>query len=93
MSTRRVAPGILLGLALLVGVAGAADLRGRVIQADGRPAANEPITLGGRVVGRTDVAGVYWLSLPAGAHTLTIRGQAVQVQVLPNGNRSDVRLK
>jgi hypothetical protein len=39
------------------------------------------------------VAGVFVLSLPAGAYTLTIKGQAIPVQVLPNGNRHDVRLK
>ena len=49
--------------------------------------------LGNRAVGRTDVAGVFVLNLPAGAYTLTIKGQAVPVQVLPNGNRHDVRLK
>jgi hypothetical protein len=49
--------------------------------------------LGSRAIGRTDVAGVFVLSLPAGTHTLTIKGQAVPVQVLPNGNRRDIRLK
>ena len=91
--TRRIALALLTGLALLPAAAAAADLRGRVTLADGRPAANEPITLGRRTVGRTDVAGVFVLSLPAGAYTLTIKGQAVPVQVLPNGNRHDVRLK
>lgn len=91
--TRRIAIALLTGLALLPAAAAAADLRGRVTLADGRPAANEPIMLGSRTVGRTDVAGVFVLNLPAGAYTLTIKGQAVPVQVLPNGNRHDVRLK
>lgn len=91
--TRRIALALLMGLALLPAAAAAADLRGRVTLADGRPAANEPIMLGSRAVGRTDVAGVFVLSLPAGAYTLTIKGQAIPVQVLPNGNRHDVRLK
>lgn len=91
--TRRIALALLMGLALLPAPAVAADLRGRVTLADGRPAANEPIMLGNRAVGRTDVAGVFWLSLPAGTYTLTIKGQPVPVRVLPNGNRHDVRLK
>jgi hypothetical protein len=91
--TRRIALALLTGLALLPAVAAAADLRGRVTLADGRPAANEPIMLGNRAVGRTDVAGVFVLSLPAGMYTLTIKGQAVPIQVLPNGNRHDVHLK
>jgi len=91
--TRRITLALLIALAVLPASAAAADLRGRVTLADGRPAANEPILLGTRAVGRTDVAGVFWLSLPAGTYTLTIKGQAVPVQVLPNGNRHDVRLK
>lgn len=91
--TRRIALALLVALAILPAAAAAADLRGRVTLADGRPAANEPIMLGSRAIGRTDVAGVFVLSLPAGTHTLTIKGQAVPVQVLPNGNRRDIRLK
>jgi len=36
---------------------------------------------------------VYWLNLPAGTHILTVRGQQISVQVSPNGNRSDIKLK
>lgn len=49
--------------------------------------------LKGATVGRTDVAGVYWLNLPAGRHVISVKGQEVSVQVSPNGSRSDIKLK
>src|SRR5262245_26590675 len=83
--------GLLVDLGLVASPAWAADLRGRVTQ-QGKPVANEPIKIGDKEVGRTDVAGVYWLNLPAGTHTLSVKGQAVQVQVSPNGSRRDIQL-
>jgi len=83
----------LLATALALAPAWAADVRGRITLANGQPAANEDILLNGSRVGRTDVAGVYWLNLPAGAHVLTVKGQEVRVQVSPNGSRSDIKLK
>jgi hypothetical protein len=84
--------GMLASLALEVPPTWAADLRGRITSKNGQPVANEPIRLNDKEVGRTDVAGVYWLNLPAGTHTLTIKGQRVEVSVSPNGSRRDIRL-
>lgn len=84
--------GMLASLGLEIPTAWAADLRGRITSKNGQPVANEPIKLNDKEVGRTDVAGVYWLNLPAGAHTLTIKGQRVEVSVSPNGTRRDIRL-
>jgi hypothetical protein len=84
--------GMLASLALEIPPTWAADLRGRITAKNGQPVANEPIKLNDKEVGRTDVAGVYWLKLPAGAHTLTIKGQRVEVSVSPNGTRRDIRL-
>ncbi len=83
---------MLAGLGLMILPAWAADLRGRVTLRNGQPVSNEPIKLGDKEIGRTDVAGVYWLNLPAGTHTLSVRGQSVQVQVSPNGTRRDIQL-
>jgi hypothetical protein len=89
---------LLLGLSMLASLvlevppAWAADLRGRITSKNGQPVANEPIKLNDKEVGRTDVAGVYWLNLPAGTHTLTVKGQRVEVSVSPNGSRRDIRL-
>jgi hypothetical protein len=82
----------LLGLVLVLGPAWGAEVRGRITTPDGRPVANEPVLLDGKPVGRTDVAGVYWLYLPPGTHVLTVKGQQVRVPVSPNGNRYDIRL-
>jgi len=71
----------------------AAEVRGKVALADGRPAANEPITFAGREIGRTDVAGVYILNLPPGTHRIVVRGQEVSVWVSPHGNRQDIQLR
>jgi hypothetical protein len=84
--------GMLASLGLEIPSAWAADLRGRVTLKNGQPVANEPIKLNDKEVGRTDVAGVYWLKLPAGTHTLTVKGQRVEVRVSPNGTRRDIRL-
>jgi hypothetical protein len=89
----RAAAGALLGALLLLAPAWGAEVRGRITLANGQPAANEPILLGGTAIGRTDVAGVYWLNLPAGTHVLTVKGQQVSVQVSPNGSRADIKLK
>jgi hypothetical protein len=89
----RTALGALLSFALFLAPAWGAEVRGRITLSNGQPAANEPILLGSTPVGRTDVAGVYWLNLPAGTHILTVRGQQISVQVSPNGNRSDIKLK
>jgi len=85
--------GMFASLGLMILPAWAADLRGRVTLRNGQPVANEPIKLNDREIGRTDVAGVYWLNLPAGTHTLSVRGQPVQVQVSPNGTRRDIQLQ
>ena len=90
---RQTMLGSLLGISLLVAPAWGADVRGRIMLANGQPAANEPITLGDATVGRTDVAGVYWLNLPAGTHTITVKGQKITIQVSPNGSRHDIKLK
>ena len=95
----RIGASFLIGLGMLISLgleaqpAWAADLRGRVTQKDGTPASNEPIKIADKEVGRTDVAGVYWLNLPAGTHTLSVKGQSVQVQVSPNGSRRDIQLQ
>lgn len=95
----RIAASFLIGLGMLVSLglvaqpARAADLRGRVTQKDGKPVSNEPIKIGDKEVGQTDVAGVYWLNLPAGTHTLSVKGQSIQVQVSPNGSRRDIQLQ
>ncbi len=81
------------GIALTLGPASAAELRGRVTLAGGQPAANEAIKLNDKEIGRTDGAGAYLLNLPAGKHTLVVKGQSIDVQVSPNGSRQDVRLK
>jgi len=81
------------GVALTLGTAWGAELRGRMTLASGQPAANEAIQLKDKEIGRTDGAGAYLLNLPAGKHTLTVKGQSVDVQVSPNGSRQDVRLK
>ncbi len=91
--TSRIALGALLSLWFLLTPAWAADVRGRITFPDGRPAANERILLGDTPIGKTDVAGVYWLNLPAGAHTLIVRDQQFGIQVSPNGSRFDIRLK
>jgi len=74
-------------------LAWAAEVRGKVTLADGRPAANEPIALAGREIGRTDVTGVYTLNLPPGTHRLVVKGQEVSVWVSPHGNRQDIQLR
>ena len=91
--TSRIVLGALLSLWLLPAPAWPADVRGRITFSDGRPAANERILLGDTPIGKTDVAGVYWLNLPAGTHTLIVRDQQFRIQVSPNGSRSDIRLK
>ena len=78
---------------MLLAPAWGAEVRGRIILANDRPAANEPIMREGTEIGRTDVAGVYWLDLPAGTHTLTVRGQQITIRVSPNGSRQDIKLK
>jgi hypothetical protein len=94
----RVGPSFLIGLGMLVSLglvtppAWGADLRGRVTLRNGQPVANEPIKLDGKEIGRTDVAGVYWLNLPAGPHKLSVKGQPVEVNVSPNGSRRDIQL-
>ncbi|PYN15210.1 MAG: hypothetical protein DME05_12665 [Candidatus Rokuibacteriota bacterium] len=80
-------------VALSLGTAWGAELRGRMTLASGQPAANEAIQLKDKEIGRTDGTGAYLLNLPAGKHTLTVKGQPVDVQVSPNGSRQDVRLK
>ena len=82
-----------LGVALTLSTAWGAELRGRVTLAGGQPAANEAIKLNDKEIGKTDAAGAYLLNLPAGKHTLTVKGQSVDVQVSPNGSRQDVKLK
>ena len=81
------------GVVLSLGTAGAAELRGRVTLPGGQPAANETIKLNDKEIGRTDGSGAYLLTLPAGKHTLVVKGQSIDVQVSPNGSRQDVRLK
>ena len=81
------------GLAFALGTAWGAELRGRMTLASGQPAANEMIKLKDKEIGKTDGAGAYLLNLPAGKHTLTVKGQPIDVQVSPNGSRQDVRLK
>jgi len=81
------------GVALTLGTAWGAELRGRMTLASGQPAANEAITLKDKEIGRTDASGAYLLTLPAGKHTLVVKGQSIDVQVSPNGSRQDVRLK
>ena len=80
-------------VALSLGTASGAELRGRMTLAGGQPAANEAIMLKDKEIGRTDGAGAYLLNLPAGKHTLVVKGQSIDVQVSPNGSRQDVRLK
>ena len=89
----RIALGALASLWLLLAPAWAADVRGRITFSDGRSAANERILLGNVPIGKTDVAGVYWLNLPAGTYTLIVRDQEFKIQVSPNGSRFDIRLK
>jgi len=89
----RIGLGALVSVWLLLAPAWGADIRGRITLANGRPVANEPIKLNDREIGRTDVAGVYWLNLPAGRHILTVRGEPVAVHVSPNGSRQDIQLK
>ena len=81
------------GVALALGTVWGAELRGRMTLASGQPAANEAIKLKDKEIGRTDGSGAYLLNLPAGKHTLLVKGQSVDVQVSPNGSRQDVRLK
>lgn len=85
--------GALVGFWLLLAPAWGAEVRGRITLGSGQPVANEAIKLNDKEIGRSDAAGVYWLNLPAGKHTLTVRGQPVSVQVSPNGSRQDIRLK
>ena len=80
-------------VALSLGTAWGAELRGRMTLASGQPAANEAIQLKDKEIGRTDASGAYLLTLPAGKHTLVVKGQSIDVQVSPNGSRQDVRLK
>ena len=89
----RIALGALASFWLLLAPAWAADVRGRITFSDGRSAANERILLGNVPIGKTDVAGVYWLNLPAGTYTLIVRDQEFKIQVSPNGSRFDIRLK
>ena len=84
--------GMLVSLGLVIPPAWAADLRGRITSKNGQAVGNEPIKLNDKEVGRTDIAGVYWLNLPPGTHTLTVKGQRVEVSVSPNGTRRDIRL-
>jgi len=84
---------MLLGFSLFFVPAWGAEIRGRITLSNGQPAANEPILRGSTPVGRTDVAGAYWLNLPAGTHILTVKGQPISVQVYPNGNRYDIKLR
>ena len=93
MARRHLIVFIAAGVALSLGTAWGAELRGRVTLPGGQPAANEAIKLNDKEIGRTDGAGAYLLNLPAGQHTLTVKGQPVAVQVSPNGSRQDVRLK
>jgi len=88
-----IAVGVLATLGSVIGPASAADLRGRVTTRGGQPVANESIKVGDKEVGRTDVSGVYWLKLPAGTHTLSVKGQRVEVRVSPNGTRRDIQIK
>ena len=81
------------GIALSLGTVWGAELRGRMTLASGQPAANQAITFKDKEIGKTDGSGAYLLNLPAGKHTLTVKGQPVDVQVSPNGSRQDVRLK
>jgi hypothetical protein len=89
----RIVRGALLGAAMLAPSAWGAEVRGRITLANGQPVANEPIVLAGSMVGRTDVAGVYWLNLPAGTHTIIVKGQSITIQVSPNGGRQDIQLR
>jgi hypothetical protein len=89
----RIGLGVFVSLWLALPGAWGAELRGRITLANGQPAGNEAIRLNGQEVGRTDGAGVYVLNLSAGAHTLTVRGQPIQVQVSPNGSRRDIQVK
>ena len=82
-----------VSISLSLGTAWGAELRGRMTLANGQPAANESIKLNDKEIGRTDASGAYLLSLPAGKHTLSVKGQPIAVQVSPNGSRQDVRLK
>jgi hypothetical protein len=71
----------------------AAEVRGKITLPDGRsPAANEPITMDNREIGRTDGAGIYVLDLPPGNKTFVLRGQRYPVWVSPHGNRQDIQL-
>jgi hypothetical protein len=71
----------------------AAEVRGKITLPDGRsPAANEPITMNNREIGRTDGAGIYVLDLPPGNKTFVLRGQSYPVWVSPHGNRQDIQL-
>jgi hypothetical protein len=91
-------------LATLLGAAGllllsaaptavlAAEIYGRVTMSDGKAAANKPIVLNGKEVGKTDASGGYRLSLPPGQYALTIGGKGVSVLVPPPGIKQDIRL-
>ena len=78
---------------LLPSIVYGAEIRGRISQANGQPATNQPIKIGSREIGRTDATGVYSLDLPPGRHVFNIMGQNVEVSVSPYGNRQDIQLK
>jgi hypothetical protein len=93
---RRIGIGSIVLLALvLVMIADplvAAELSGKVYRG-ATPAANLSITVEGRnTETRTDGKGEYKLDLPAGNHTLVIRGQRFPVTVSSAGTRQDIRL-
>lgn len=73
----------------------AAGLRGQVLQGNGAPAGNEPVTLAGpqNAKGTTNGAGFYdFRDIPPGSYTLTVRGRPHEVRVPPQGTERNIRL-
>ena len=90
---RQVVLAASLTFAVLPGPTWGAEVFGRITLPSGQPAANEPILRGGTPIGKTDVAGVFWLNLPPGPQTLTVKGQQINIAVSPSGTRLNIQLK
>jgi hypothetical protein len=81
-------------LALAAGPAGAAEVRGQVIDKDGSPAADEKVAVVGRQSVVTDKAGVFIFNLPAGHYVLRVRNHDETVEVPAAGTvEHDIHLQ
>ena len=83
---------LILSLALFAEPVGAAELSGTVFS-KGSPVANLTITVKGtEAKTKTGPKGEYRLDLPAGDHTLIVRGREFPVKVTADQTRHDIQL-